>query len=197
MNLPLIMTHVVAALLAGVIISIAGYYTPFMIVSSILMSVGAGLISTWKVETGHSKWIGYQALFGLGCGLGMNQPLIAAQTVLHIDDVSVGTALVIFGQTLGGAIFISAGENIFTNKLLQGLRSAAPELDPAVVLATGATELRKAVQPQFLQAVIFAYNEALIKAFYAAVALSSLTIIGSLGVEWRSVKESEGEKIGE
>lgn len=195
MNLPLIMTHVIAALLAGVIISIAGYYTPFMIASSVLMSVGAGLISTWKVDTHHPKWIGYQALFGLGCGLGMNQPLIAAQTVLHIDHVSVGTALVIFGQTLGGAIFISAGENIFTNKLLQGLRSAAPELDPAVVLTTGATQLRQAVESQFLPGVIFAYNGALIKAFYAAVALSSLTIIGSLGMEWRSVKEVKGEKI--
>ncbi|KAL8860214.1 MAG: hypothetical protein Q9198_010590, partial [Flavoplaca austrocitrina] len=88
MNLPLIMAHVIAALFAGGLITYTGYYTPFMIISSILVSLGAGFITTFNPDTHlttltipkHSAWIGYQALFGLGSGLGMNQPLMAAQT---------------------------------------------------------------------------------------------------------------------
>ncbi|KAI4168061.1 MAG: hypothetical protein LQ343_006694 [Gyalolechia ehrenbergii] len=115
------MAHVISALFAGGLITATGYYTPFMTISSILVSLGTWFLSTFNPSTGHPKWIGYQALFGLSSGLGMNQALMAAQTVLPLDDVSIGTALVIFAQALGGAIFVSAAENIFTNNLLMRL----------------------------------------------------------------------------
>ena len=51
MNLPLIMAHVIAALLAGGLITYTGYYTPFMIISSILVSLGAGFITTFNPDT--------------------------------------------------------------------------------------------------------------------------------------------------
>ncbi|KAL9011374.1 MAG: hypothetical protein Q9173_003772 [Seirophora scorigena] len=109
------MAHVISALFAGGLITATGYFTPFKVISSILVSLGTGFLSTFHPSTGHPEWIGYQALFGLSSSLGMNQALMAAQTVLPLDDVSIGTALVIFAQTLGGAIFVSAAENIFTN----------------------------------------------------------------------------------
>ncbi|KAL8729324.1 MAG: hypothetical protein Q9166_004821 [cf. Caloplaca sp. 2 TL-2023] len=199
MNLPLIMAHVIAALLAGGLITYAGYYTPFMLVSSVLVSLGTGFITTFKPSTGHSAWIGYQALFGLGSGLGMNQPLMAAQTVLPLDDVSIGTALVIFGQTLGGAIFVSAAENIFTNTLLTNLEHSLPEINPELVLTAGATALRKVIEGQGLGAEAVkkaaeAYSGALVKAFQMATGLACLTIIGAVGMEWKSVKE-EGRDV--
>ena len=58
---------------------------PDPLVSSVLMGVGAGLISTFEATgTGHSRWIGYQVIYGLGVGFGMQQPIMAAQTVLSI-----------------------------------------------------------------------------------------------------------------
>lgn len=52
MNLPLIMAHVIAALLAGGLITYTGYYTPFMLISSVLVSLGTGFITTFKPDTG-------------------------------------------------------------------------------------------------------------------------------------------------
>ena len=187
------MAHVISALIAGILMTSIGYYTPFMLISSVLVPIGAGLLTTWHVDTGHATWIGYQACFGLGSGLGMNQPLMAAQTVLALDDVSIGTASVIFAQTLGGAIFISAGKNIFENHLLQGLLAVVPQLDPKTVLATGATNLRSVVKPEFIEAVVEVYNDYLVRAFELATALACLTAVGSLGMEWRSVKKGSGK----
>ncbi|KAL9583274.1 MAG: hypothetical protein Q9212_002797 [Teloschistes hypoglaucus] len=197
-NLPLIMAHVISALLAGGLITLTGYYTPFMLISSVLVSLGTGFLTTFNPSTGHSKWIGYQALFGLGSGLGMNQPLMAAQTVLPLDDVSIGTALVIFAQTLGGAIFVSAAENIFTNNLLTNLRQSLPSIDPAVVLAAGATQLRKVVEAQGLGTgavgkAVEAYSGALAKAWQMATGLACLTLLGAAAMEWRSVKGEDGK----
>lgn len=70
MSLPLILTLVVGSIIAGGIITKVGYYTPFVIASSVLMSIGAGLISTFHTNTGHGMWIGYQVVFGVGVGFG-------------------------------------------------------------------------------------------------------------------------------
>jgi hypothetical protein len=64
------------------------------------MIVGAGLISTFKPNTGHAKWIGYQVLYGFGLGCGTQAPVMAAQTVLELEDVPVGMSIQIFMQTL-------------------------------------------------------------------------------------------------
>ncbi|KAI9814735.1 MAG: MFS sugar transporter [Pycnora praestabilis] len=196
MNLPMILGLVIFSIISGGLTTALGYYTPFMLASSIFAAIGAGLLSTFKTDTGHAMWIGYQCIFGFGIGMGMQQPIIAAQTVLHIDDVPVGTAAIIFSQTLGGALFISVGQNVFTNKLLDGLKTAVPGLDPAIVLATGATSLKTAIDPKYLPGVLTAYNHALTQAYYVSVALASLNLIGALGMEWKSVKGKKMEVIG-
>ncbi|KAJ7476922.1 DHA14-like major facilitator [Mycena galericulata] len=187
-NLPMILSLVVSSMLAGGIVTAIGYYTPFLIISSVLMAVGGGLLSTLTVHTGHAHWIGYQVIYGLGVGFGMQQPVMAAQTVLTMQDIPTGTSLVMFMQTLGGALFISVAQNVFTNKLVSGLVSSVPGVNPGIVLSTGATSLQSAVDPKFLPAVLTVYNQALITAFYVSIAMACLSLIGSLAMEWRSIK---------
>lgn len=100
-NLPLILGVTVFSIVSGVGTTILGYYTPWIYASTILMSVGAGLITTFRVHTAHPEWIGYQAIAGAGFGMGIQNPLIAVQTVLPLKDVPVGTATIMFSQTLG------------------------------------------------------------------------------------------------
>ncbi|KAF8173806.1 major facilitator superfamily protein [Mycena galopus ATCC 62051] len=187
-NLPMILSLVISSLIAGGIITAIGYYTPFMILSSVLMGVGSGLISTFGVNTGHAHWIGFQIIYGLGVGFGMQQPVMAAQTVLSLQDIPTGTSLIMFFQTLGGALFVSVAQNVFTNKLKDGLASQVPGLNPAIVLSAGATSLRDAVDAQYLPAVISAYNDALVSGFYVSVAMACLSLSGALAIEWKSVK---------
>ncbi|KAJ7111214.1 MFS transporter [Mycena epipterygia] len=192
-NLPMILSLVVASIVAGGLITKFGYYTPFMIVSSVLTAVGAGLISTLKVDSGHTKWIPYEIICGLGVGLGMQQPILAAQAVLDLKDVPIGTSMIMFAQTLGGALFISIAQNVFTNKLVSGLIANVPGVSPSLVLSAGATSLKDAVPQEFLAGVLFAYNEAVVAAFYVAVAMACISLVGALVTEWRSIKGKEIE----
>src|ERR1700733_3338185 len=114
-----------------------------MIVSSILSAVGAGLLTTLTPESDHKYWIGFQAITGIGIGMGMQQPLIAVQTVLDISQVPIGTSVIVFVQTLGGALFVSIGQNVFSNKLLENLAKYAPSIDPSVILKIGATSIQQ------------------------------------------------------
>ena len=99
MNLPMILSVVVFSLIGGVLVTTFGQYAPYMIASSVFMSVGAGLLSTFKVNTGPGEWIGYQILLGLGVGIGMQQALVAPQVVLPRKDTAIGVSIIMFMQT--------------------------------------------------------------------------------------------------
>jgi EmrB/QacA subfamily drug resistance transporter len=190
MNLPCILGLVIMGIISGILTKRLGYYAPWMLLSSILTPIGAGLISTFTPYTGHSAWIGYQALFGIGIGLGMMQPSVAAQTVLPRKDVSMGAALTQLSQLLGGAVFISVGNNIFDTRLTHNL-ATIPGIDIGSIAATGATDLRSMVPSSLLPQVLVAYNDALRTTFYLVTALTSATIVGSLAMEWKSIKKEQ------
>lgn len=186
-TLPLILSLVVSSISAGFLVTRVGYYTPFMIANGVVMSIGAGLITTWTPETLHPKWIGYQVIFGFGLGLGMQQASLAAQAVLSRKDAPIGIALVMFCQQLGGAVFVSVGESVFTNQLVKGLKNVAG-ISPAVVVNTGATDIRHVVDPSNLPEVLVAYNGALRKTYTVALAMACFSIIGGLCIEWKNIK---------
>lgn len=194
MNLPMLISCVLFSIFAGAAVSIWGYYTPFMLASVVFVSIGYGLITTFQPDTSSSAWIGYQIIAGIGIGLGMQQPLMAVQTVLSIEDVPTGTAVIIFMQTLGGALFVSVAQNVFTNKLVENIAKYVPEIpDPLFILGVGATGVQHVVDPKLLPGVTQAYNDALTQTFIVFTALSVASIIGAAFTEWKSVKGKQVE----
>ncbi|KAJ7136303.1 major facilitator superfamily transporter [Mycena crocata] len=186
-NLPLILSQVFASLFAGAVIVKLGYYTPFILASSLITSVGIGLLTMLTVHSGKSKWIAFEIICGVGAGFGMQQPILAAQAVLTLTDIPIGTSIIMFSQTLGGALFISIAQNVFSNKLISGLAGVV-NVSPALVLSAGATSLKEAVPDAQLPAVLVVYNQALISAFYVSLAMACLSLIGALAIEWRNIK---------
>jgi hypothetical protein len=192
-TVPLILGFIVFALIAGILTSVLGYYTPLMIASSIIMPVAVGLLSTFQPSTPSSQWIGYQALFGFGVGCGIQQPLLVIQTVLPEPDVPVGTALITLTQSLFGAVFVAVAQNVFENQLAKNIHAILPEFDTSILLNGGATTAIANVPPEFQSQFIDSYSKSITQTFYIALALGALSLVGSLGTEWKSVKKGKEE----
>ena len=110
---------------------------------------------------------------------------VAAQAVLPLKDVPTGVAVVFSAQFLGGTIFVSVAENVFTNHLRSNLLAlAVPNFNPEVAIRAGATSLRDLVALSFLNEVLVAYNNAIMQAFQVSLIMSCLTIFGASGMEW-------------
>lgn len=193
MNLPAVLGITVSSITAGFLTRKIGYFTQWMYLSCILSSIGTGLISTFSTTTNHPKWIGYQALWGIGLGFGMQQPSVGAQVSLPRKDVATGASMMFFAQALGGAIFVSVANNIFDNTLFHDLQEI-PGVDADVITHVGATDLRKMVPSNLLGPVLVAYNDALRSAFYVCVGLSCATILGCLTMEWKNLKKVAKEQ---
>ncbi|KAJ5974583.1 hypothetical protein N7481_011793 [Penicillium waksmanii] len=195
-NIPMVLALVVASIISGKIIATVGQYVPFMFVAALLMAAGAGMISTFKVNTGHAAWIGYQVLFGLGLGCGMQQPTMAAQVVLPQADVSVGVALMFLFQSLGGAIWVAVSQNLYTNYLVKTLPDISG-VNASAILQAGATGLADIVPKDKLSAVLVVYNTALRNAYFVPVALACVSVLPALGMEWRNVKKESERREAE
>ena len=195
--LPLMLSSVLTSILAGVYVTVVGHYTPLIILSSALMTIGAGLITTFDTDTIFGKWFGYQIITGLGAGVGFNVPLVAVQTVLPMEDIPIGTVCVMFFQTLGGALFIAVAQAVFQNGFIDGLKIYAPELDPKVMVNTGATAIRGVLKETgreaLLKPALMAYVHGLKNSYRVVTAVMGLAFLAACFFEWKSVKK-EGEK---
>ena len=188
MGIPLLLGLIIMSVVAGVAVTTFGYYMVAMIISSVIMTIAAGLLTTFKTTSGPSAWIGFQALFGIGIGLGFQQPLTCVQTVFGLDDAATAISAIMFLQSLGGALFVSVASNVFNVRLVNGL-SSVPGVTPAQVLQAGATNLMQTVAPEHINQVRVIYNQALTNTWYVAVALAAMSLVGAVFVEWRSVRE--------
>ncbi|MCJ1387671.1 hypothetical protein MMC18_000514 [Xylographa bjoerkii] len=186
-NLGLVTSVSLFSVASGVLITVFGHYVPLMIVSSVFATVGAGLIYTLGVGSPSSHWIGYQVVSGIGLGLGFQIPVIVAQASVEPADISTVTALVLFFQTIGGSLFVSAGQSAFVNMLVGALVKNVPTLNPQVVVAAGAGAIQSTFSADVVPAIIDSYLTGLHVTFAMTIALAGVSLLISLFSPWRRI----------
>jgi hypothetical protein len=196
--LPMLLALMISGLVSGVLVTLFGCYTPFIIFGAALSCVGAGLVTTFNVDASFGKWFGYQILSGIGVGIGDQVPVLAVETVLELDDVPIATACLIFAQSLGGAIFISVAQNVFSNGVVRGVHQFAPWLNPTLLLNSGATEIRDVLnrlgRSDDLQDVLKGYMVGLVDSFWVVFGCTCAALVTTSFFEWRSVKSDEAKR---
>ena len=191
--IPYMLANAVFSLLAGIFVSKNGYFTPPAIIGLAIGTAGCGLLRMLHVSTPSSNWIGYQVLVSAGLGMAVQQGFVAVQTVLPLEQVSIGTAAVVASQSFGGAIFISVANTIFQTTLLSHIAKSPllSGLDTSTLTSTGITEFRSMVTSEQLQVLLEFYNISLRNVFITCIPLVALAFLTSLGLEWRSVKTKQ------
>ncbi|KAF2094033.1 MFS general substrate transporter, partial [Rhizodiscina lignyota] len=178
-NLSYVLGCAIFTVASGVIITLTGHYIEIMLIGTSFATIACGLIYTLDIGAPSSHWIGYQALAGIGFGLTIQIPVIVGQGISETVDIPSVTAILIFFQTLAGAIWVSVGQSVFANRLLQTAPRFVPGTDPHQIVATGATQLRSTFSASQLPGVIRAYMSGLKDAFLLAVALAAGSVLVS------------------
>ncbi|KAI0908462.1 MFS general substrate transporter [Ustulina deusta] len=193
--LPLILGNAVFIFVAGSLTSKIGSHLPWIWVSSILMSTGAGLLTLLLPDTGPGRWIGFQLLFAIGSGVGFQQPFVITQTALALEDIGPGTGIMQLGNLGGAAIFVSVALSVFAQKLVSGVSALGLEgIDTRSIIELGATELRQIVPPDDVEQVVTVYNAALVQAYQVGLIFSTISIIGPAGITWVSLRNKGPER---
>ncbi|KAI3318679.1 major facilitator superfamily domain-containing protein [Xylariaceae sp. AK1471] len=179
----------VVLLILGYILTKGGYSAPFMIACVAVVSTAIGLFTTWTSHATNGQVFGFLVLYGIGQGLGWQQPTLIAQTMLPAVDISTGTALSNVCKLLGGTISSSIGQTLFNNKFKELVISRIPSVNVDLLAQVGAGELRSKLDASLVPIVSAAYNDALKNVWWMLLAFSLAALPGALGVEWRSVTD--------
>ncbi|KAM0810188.1 putative Major facilitator superfamily (MFS) profile domain-containing protein [Seiridium cardinale] len=186
-----------AIVVTGVLVSIWGYYVPYMIVGGTVCCIGSGLLTTVDLSTPTVEWAAYLVLTGLGLGIAGQIPYTALQAVLEPEDVATGNAIAVFAFHLAGAIGTAIGQTL----LIDGLNVAVPKytdglVSPATVIQAGATGLHSvaAGDPQLLLYIRLAYSEAVRRTIILGLAGACLAVPASCGMEWMNIKRVAEER---
>lgn len=60
----MLIATVVSSVSSGGLVTVVGYYNPFILPSMVLFTVGSGMITTFSLTTPFREWFGYQVLAG-------------------------------------------------------------------------------------------------------------------------------------
>ncbi|KAJ5449948.1 major facilitator superfamily transporter [Penicillium daleae] len=187
-NLPMIIAVSLSTVISGGLISTFGHYGPILLIGSAMATVGTGLLYTLQVDSPSSHWIGYQVLAGFGMGLTFQIPIIVAQSTCEINEVSHVTAITLFFQMIGGAIFISAAQSIFGNKLVQRLVVNVPNIDPSIIVGGGATGFRSSLPASATPGIVLSYMQSLHIVFALSIALAGMATLMSIIPKFEKIK---------
>ena len=192
-NLP-IMIGCLLCVLSGFLVVGSGHFVPFMVIGSAMGTVGCGLCYTLDINTSSSHWIGYQAITGIGIGLGMQIPMMACQGAVGIKDLSSVSAIVLFFQIIGGSFAVSAAQAAFASTMTKKLRTTAPDVDCGDVLATGTTMLSHSFPPEQIPKILEAYMDGIKVVFALSIAFVGMSFLFSVMPRWEKLKPVIVEK---
>jgi hypothetical protein len=172
--LPVGLGLLVSVPLAGFLTYYVGFPNPFMILNGLITPIATGLFTTIHSAQETWKLLIYQALLGFGTGIGFQGPQVAMQAILSDSDSQIGISTIQLAQALGPAVFVAAAQTVFAGSLPPGFIGDQQGINASASTASDNSTL---------------YSQALGATFFVAVGLALTTFMGSLGMEWRSVKK--------
>ncbi|KAK4643456.1 hypothetical protein QC761_0068030 [Podospora bellae-mahoneyi] len=195
--LPLLISVVITSVATGGLVTVVGYYNPFILPCMVLFATGAGMITTFSLTTPFSAWFGYQVLAGLGIGVGFQTGVLVVQNVMPLEWIPVATACIQFFQSIGGAIFIAVAQAVFQNGLIDTLAKDAPGLPAELFLNIGASQVSQVVsapppaglgRPDDVNIVLNAYLQGLRNTYYIAVGCACGAFVAACGLSWKKIQ---------
>ncbi|KAF2450925.1 MFS general substrate transporter [Karstenula rhodostoma CBS 690.94] len=189
---PFAISSTLCTLASGWVISKIGYYVPFMWIGTPVLAVGVGLFQLLDAYSPASTWVGYQIVTGIGFGVCGQVPIVAVQVVSSKEDIPTAVVLILFFESLGGALATSIAQNIFTDSLLEELGNING-VDSAAVVEAGFKDFRRLVPSELLDRVIRAFEDALGNVFWLALASSVAALLISTAMEWRKLLDETKE----
>jgi len=97
-------------------------------------------------------------------------------------------AILIFCQNLGGAVFLTAAQTIFSNSLHKTIKQYAPGVNPELIIAAGARSVRQLVSGEQLAGVLQAYSTSVDRVMYLGTGIGAASFAFAWGLGWKDIR---------
>ncbi|WP_085370792.1 MULTISPECIES: MDR family MFS transporter [unclassified Leifsonia] len=192
LTLPMIGGLLISSMVVGNLISRFGKWKPYMIVGSIMLTIGLYLMSTIEYDTNYVIVSIYMFILGAGVGMVMQNLVLIVQNTVDPSQLGVASSSVAFFRSLGGTVGVSVMGSVLGSKVVTMLGERQHDLQVAIgKLGAAGAEVAKSLQsgtlpevnklPVGVRTIIESvYGQAVADIFLIAVPLAVITIIAIL-----------------
>ena len=183
--IPRLLPQLVALVLAGAMVKRFGQYVPYMLIGELIAIGGQVMLTQIRADSSTLYWAASLVVSGIGTGIAMQLPYTAVAVTLSDKDIPVGNAVAVLFYQLGGALFISVGQNITISTIIDLVPKALPHLSSSRVIDGDATNLEAiATDAADLEVLRGIWNTAITRTMILSAAIVGVSIPFTLGMEW-------------
>ncbi|WP_373877149.1 MDR family MFS transporter [Leifsonia poae] len=179
LTIPMIAGVLLSSVVIGQIISRTGKWKRYMVVGSILLTIGLALMGTIRYDT--SFWLVFLYMFIMGAGVGMvmQNLVLIVQNAVNPLQIGTASASVAFFRSLGGTIGVSVMGAVLGSRITTLVTEGMAKLgiDPSATGGGGAIPNLATLPAPVRTIVESAYGEAVADVFLLAVPLAVISII--------------------
>ncbi|MFJ8892950.1 MDR family MFS transporter [Leifsonia sp. NPDC102414] len=192
LTLPMIGGLLISSMVVGNLISRFGRWKPYMVVGSIMLTVGLYLMSTIEYDTNYVIVSVYMFILGAGVGMVMQNLVLIVQNTVDPSQLGVASSSVAFFRSLGGTVGVSVMGSVLGTKVVSMLADRQHDLQVAIgKLGAAGADVAKSLQsgtlpevnklPEGVRVIIESvYGQAVADIFLIAVPLAIVTIVAIL-----------------
>lgn len=126
LGMPLMVGSLVGTITSGQLITRFGRWKIFLVLGSVLLVSGLGLLATVDHSTPEWHVMGAMAVMGLGMGMLLQNYVLAVQNTVDVDQVGAASSSVMFFRSLGGTIGVSVLGAILAARVRDDIASRLP-----------------------------------------------------------------------
>ncbi|MFC7344647.1 MFS transporter [Saccharopolyspora griseoalba] len=185
MTLPMVTGLFLSSTISGQIISrVTGKIKPFLLLGSVVMLAGMGLLSTIDHDTDLVLVGIYLFLMGSGVGMLMQNLVLAVQNASSSKNMGATTSVVTFFRTLGGSSGVSVLGAVLAMRVEEYVKeglAGIPGAAQAMSSGGGTSDLDVGALPGPIQTIVRgAYGDAIGDIFFISACVAVVTLITAL-----------------
>src|SRR4051794_14818282 len=183
-TIPMIAALLISSTVSGQLITRTGKWKRYLVLGTVLLAAGMGLLGTIDHRTSYPVMAGYMALLGLGVGMSMQNLVLAVQNTVDVRSIGAASSVVTFFRSMGGAAGVSVLGSVaatqVSSKVAEGLRAMglpAPQ-------GGGSESLDLAVLPAPIRNLVRAvYGDVIGDVFVYAALVSAVAVLAGVFIK--------------
>jgi EmrB/QacA subfamily drug resistance transporter len=180
MTIPLIISQMLTSTIGGQIVTRTGRWKPLMVLGSIMLVIGLGLMGTLDHTTPFWQVAIYMAVMGVGVGALVQNIVLAVQNTVDVSQVGATSAAVSFFRSLGGAVGVAVLGAFLANHVASKVTSGLHRLGIRPTGQAGTSLDLKDLPGPVLQIVRAAYGDSFGTLFLIAAVVAVVTLVAVL-----------------
>lgn len=181
LTIPLMLGSLIGTTASGRLITRTGFWKRYLVLGSVLLVIGLGLLSTISHTTPEWHAMASMAFVGLGTGMLLQNYVLAVQNTVDVTQVGATSAVVAFFRSLGGAIGVSLLGAILAAQVKTDVASklASLGIKPSAEGGTSLLDTKHLPEP-IAEVVRAAYGDATGTIFLVAAGIAAISIVTAL-----------------